>query len=76
MRVNRTRQWIAMAIAALLSAGPVLNVSAAITPPKLGSCKPAADEPPADGKEKATNPGAGVKEVRPGATKPKSDKPI
>ena len=82
MRVNRPRQWIAMAIAALLSLGPIMDVSAAIAPPKLGTCKPAADEPPADGKDKASNPGTtpgnGVKgEVRPGVTKPgKGDKPI
>ena len=76
LRLKRTRHWIAVATAALLSCGPVMNVSAAITPPKLGSCKPAADEPPADAKEKATNPATGNKgAVRPAGEKPgKSDK--
>ena len=61
---NRTRQWIVLATAALLSCAPIYSASAAITPPpKLGSCKPAPDEPPADGKEKATNPGSGGKGV-------------
>jgi hypothetical protein len=78
MRVKRTRQWIAVAIAALLSSAPLMDLSAAIAPPRLGTCKPAADEPPADGKGKASNPGTGNKgETRPAVTKPaKSDKPI
>ena len=79
LRPNRTRQWVVLATAALLSCAPIYSASAAITPPKLGSCKPAPDEPPADGKEKATNPGSGGKGVtQPGAGgKPgKSDKTI
>jgi len=75
LRRKHTRQsvrvGIAVATAALLCCGPVMNVSAAITPPKLGSCKPAADEPPADAKDKATNPSAGNK----GATRPTGEKP-
>jgi hypothetical protein len=69
LRPNRTRQWIVLATAAVLSCAPIYSASAAITPPpKLGSCKPAPDEPPADGKEKATNPGSGGKGVvQPGA---------
>jgi hypothetical protein len=63
-RPNRTRQWIVLATAAVLSCAPIYSASAAITPPpKLGSCKPAPDEPPADGKEKVTNPGSGGKGV-------------
>jgi len=71
MRVKRPRQWIAVAIAALLGCSPLLDLSAAIAPPRLGSCKPAADEPPVDGKDKAINPGTGSKgETRPAVTKP------
>jgi hypothetical protein len=69
---KRTHRWIAVATAALLSCGPVYLASAAITPPKLGGCKPVADEPPADAKEKATNPGTGNK----GATRPAGEKPV
>jgi hypothetical protein len=72
LRLQRTRQWIAVATAALLCCGPVMNASAAITPPKLGSCKPAAEEPPADAKEKVANPGTGNK----GATRPAGEKPV
>jgi hypothetical protein len=70
--IKRARQWIAVAGAALLSCGYVMDVTAAITPPKLGSCKPATDEPPADGKEKATNPpsNGGKGTTRPAVEKP------
>jgi hypothetical protein len=67
--VKHARQWIAVAIAAFLGCGYVMESNAAITPPKLGSCKPAADEPPADNKQKTTGPG-GKGETRPASEKP------
>ncbi len=56
---KRAHRWVLVAAAALLSCGYVMDVTAAITPPR-GSCKPI-NEPPEDGKQKATNPGSGGK---------------
>ena len=68
---KRSHRWIAMATAALLSCAPLYVATAAITPPKVGGCKPLPDEPPADGKEKVTNPSPGGK----GGTRPAGEKP-
>jgi hypothetical protein len=57
LRVNRAHRWLAVA-AVLLGGSYGIQASAAISPPKLGTCKPAPDAPE-DGKEKATNPGGG-----------------
>lgn len=76
-RVKRAHRWTSMMVAALLCNAYVLEVSAAISPPR-GTCKPVSDdEAAAEGsKEKAPKPATGDKSTRPGGVKPvKGEKP-